>query len=86
MATELEKLGATVEEHAAELAIDGSTSELSGTTVDGYDDHRIVMALSVAGLVAEGSTTVRGAEHVDVSFPDFFETLYDLGADVSRTP
>jgi 3-phosphoshikimate 1-carboxyvinyltransferase len=42
------------------------------------------MALSVAGLVADGTTTVTDAEDVDVSFPDFFEVLADLGADVSR--
>ncbi len=84
MAEELEKLGATVEERADELVIDGATSELAGTAVSGHDDHRIVMALAVAGLVAEGSTTVRGADHVEVSFPDFFEELYDLGADVRR--
>lgn len=84
MATELEKLGATVEESEDELVIDGGASELSGAPVEGYDDHRIIMALSVAGLVAEGETTVRGAEHVDVSFPDFFDVLSDLGADVDR--
>lgn len=84
MANELDALGAVVEEYADELVVDGAASELSGTAVSGHDDHRIVMALSVAGLVAEGATTVRGAEHVDVSFPDFFEVLYDLGADVVR--
>jgi 3-phosphoshikimate 1-carboxyvinyltransferase len=40
------------------------------------------MALAVAGLVADGETTVRGAEHVEVSFPGFFETLSGLGAEV----
>ncbi len=84
MANELDALGAVVEEYADELVVDGAASQLSGTAVSGHDDHRIVMALAVAGLVAEGATTVRGAEHVDVSFPDFFEVLYDLGADVVR--
>jgi 3-phosphoshikimate 1-carboxyvinyltransferase len=84
MAEELEKMGANVTEHEDELAIDGAASRLSGTAVSGYDDHRIVMALSIAGLVAEGETTVRGAEHVDVSFPDFFEVLSGLGANVVR--
>ncbi len=84
MATELEKLGASVTEREDELVVHGGDSELSGTVVEGHDDHRIVMALSVAGLVTEGATTVRGAEHVDVSFPDFFEVLYDLGATIER--
>jgi 3-phosphoshikimate 1-carboxyvinyltransferase len=42
------------------------------------------MSLSVAGLVADGETTVTGAEHVDVSFPDFFDVLESLGAAVKR--
>jgi 3-phosphoshikimate 1-carboxyvinyltransferase len=41
------------------------------------------MALSVVGLVATGTTTVAGAEDVDVSFPGFFDALATLGADVS---
>ena len=41
------------------------------------------MALAVAGLVADDGTTVAGAEHVDVSFPEFFEVLADAGANVT---
>lgn len=84
MARELEKLGAAVTEHEDELVIHGDESALRGARVDGADDHRIVMALAVAGLVAEGRTTITGAEHVDVSFPAFFDVLYDLGANITR--
>lgn len=84
MAEELKKLGASVTEREDELVIHGDESTLSGTVVEGYDDHRVIMSLAVAGLVAEGETTIRGAEHVDVSFPDFFEVLYDLGATIER--
>jgi 3-phosphoshikimate 1-carboxyvinyltransferase len=84
MASSLETLGAAVEEHEDELVIDGDESSLVGTGVDGRGDHRIIMALSVAGLVAEGTTTVTGVEHVDVSFPDFFDVLERLGASVER--
>jgi len=82
MAEALDRLGASVDEREDSLTIHGGASALEGTTVDGRRDHRIVMALSVAGLVAEGATTVTGAEHVDVSFPDFFDALAGLGADV----
>ncbi|MFC7154564.1 3-phosphoshikimate 1-carboxyvinyltransferase [Halomarina halobia] len=82
MATELEKLGAAVAEEPDELVVRGGDSDLRGARVAGYHDHRIVMALSVAGLVAEGETTVEGAEHVDVSFPGFFDALRGLGAAV----
>ncbi|MFB6154324.1 MAG: 3-phosphoshikimate 1-carboxyvinyltransferase [Haloferacaceae archaeon] len=84
MAEELTKLGASVTEEEATLTVHGDDSDLAGATVDGRGDHRIVMALTVAGLVAEGTTTVEGAEHVDVSFPEFFDALYGLGASVNR--
>ena len=85
MAESLDAMGASVEEHDAELIIHGGESTLSGATLDGRGDHRIIMALSVAGLVAEGTTTVRGAEHVDVSFPNFFDVLSGLGASVEQS-
>ncbi|WP_073311189.1 3-phosphoshikimate 1-carboxyvinyltransferase [Halobaculum gomorrense] len=83
MAESLEKLGAEVTEEPDALIVHGGDSALSGATVHGRGDHRLVMALAVAGLVADGETTVTGAEHVDVSFPGFFETMAALGADVS---
>ena len=82
MATELDRMGVDVEEREDELVVDGGG--LEGATVSGHADHRIVMALSVAGVVADGETTVAGADHVDVSFPAFFETLSALGAAVER--
>ena len=82
MADELETMGVAVTEHQDSLVIHGGDSTLQGARVDGRGDHRIVMALAVAGLVAEGTTTIAGAEHVDVSFPNFFDVLSDAGADV----
>jgi 3-phosphoshikimate 1-carboxyvinyltransferase len=82
IAEELGEMGAVVEEFEDELVIHGGETTLSGAAVDGRGDHRIVMALAVAGLVADGTTTVEGAEHVDVSFPEFFDVLSELGADV----
>jgi len=84
MAEELTKIGAEVEEHQDELFVYGADSDLVGTTVEGRADHRIIMSLAVAGLVADGETTVTGAEHVDVSFPDFFDVLDSLGTAVGQ--
>ncbi|MGB9965430.1 3-phosphoshikimate 1-carboxyvinyltransferase [Halobacterium sp. CBA1126] len=84
MAEELAKLGADVEEYRDELVVHGGNSDLSGARVDGRGDHRIVMSLAVAALVADGETTIAGGEHVDVSFPDFFDALADLGAAVDQ--
>lgn len=82
MAAELDAMGAVVEEREDVLVIHGGESTLTGTAVDGYHDHRIVMALAVAALGATGPTTIHGAEHVDVSFPDFFSVFKKLGVDI----
>ena len=84
MAEELGRLGAETTEETDSLTVHGSASDLRGTTVDGRADHRVVMALAVAALAAEGTTTIRGGEHVDVSFPGFFDTMTDLGAAIER--
>ncbi|MEF8901630.1 MAG: 3-phosphoshikimate 1-carboxyvinyltransferase [Halovenus sp.] len=84
MAEALSKMGASVEEEEATLTIRGGESTLQGATVEGRADHRIIMSLAVAGLVAEGTTTVRGADHVDVSFPGFFDLVAGMGGDIRR--
>jgi len=55
-----------------------SAGKLRGAKVDPRGDHRIAMALSVAALGAEGDTTIRDAECVGVSFPEFYSTLDKL--------
>jgi 3-phosphoshikimate 1-carboxyvinyltransferase len=82
MAAELGRMGVNVEEFEDELRVHGG--DLEGATVDGHDDHRIIMALAVAGLVAEGPTTIEGAEDVDVSFPGFFDVLSGMDAEIDR--
>lgn len=73
----LRALGADVEEFEDGLAINGPCT-LRGTTVESYDDHRIAMAMGVAGLIASGTTTIIDAECARVSFPDFWTTLRSL--------
>lgn len=85
MAHELDRLGAVVEESHEELIVRGGESDLTGAEVDGHRDHRIIMALTIAALGASGQTTITGASHVDVSFPDFFDVMADLGMDIRRT-
>ncbi|MBI3330529.1 MAG: 3-phosphoshikimate 1-carboxyvinyltransferase, partial [Candidatus Omnitrophica bacterium] len=70
----LGRLGLRVRLSAAEgVEIEGG--RLSGAVVDSAGDHRTAMSLAVAGLVAEGATTVRGAECVAKSFPEFVDVL-----------
>ncbi|PSQ83228.1 MAG: 3-phosphoshikimate 1-carboxyvinyltransferase [Bacteroidetes bacterium QS_7_67_15] len=72
MAEGLRTLGAEVETFDDGLALEGP-QPLTGASVDARDDHRVAMALAVAGLVAEEETTVEGAEAARVSFPGFWE-------------
>lgn len=81
MNTELSKMGADIKEGADYLKIKGVKS-LNGGVVHGWGDHRIVMALSVAGLKAEGETTIDNAESIAISFPDFVDSMNKLGADI----
>lgn len=46
-----------------------------GGVINSYLDHRIAMAFAIAGLAAEGTTTILDSQCVDVSYPDFFQTL-----------
>ncbi len=85
MATALERMGATVTEEPDRLTIHGEQTSLTGATLEGRGDHRIVMSLAVAGLVADGETTITEAEDVAVSFPGFFDALASLGATVQTT-
>ena len=85
MAEELGKMGVETTEERDSLTVHGGDSRLEGATVSGRDDHRIIMALSLAGLAADGETTIEGADHVDVSFPGFFDMLEELGVDLERS-
>ncbi|TAN32907.1 3-phosphoshikimate 1-carboxyvinyltransferase [bacterium] len=53
-------------------------SHLEGARVRSRGDHRIAMALTVAGLLADGATEIEDAGCVDISYPGFFDTLESL--------
>jgi 3-phosphoshikimate 1-carboxyvinyltransferase len=48
---------------------------LEGARVSSHGDHRIAMALAIAGLMADGKTEIDGAECVEISYPEFFDHL-----------
>ncbi len=77
-AKELKKMGAIIEELPDGLVIEGHP--LTGTQVHGYDDHRMVMALALAGMGAKGDTTIDTAEAISVTYPSFIEDYQKLGA------
>ncbi|HXM97912.1 MAG TPA: 3-phosphoshikimate 1-carboxyvinyltransferase [Candidatus Dormibacteraeota bacterium] len=75
----LRKMGATVEERPDGLRVEGrKAGKLRGAEIEPHGDHRIAMAFAVAGLGAEGPTTIRDAECAAVSFPSFFAELERL--------
>jgi 3-phosphoshikimate 1-carboxyvinyltransferase len=79
LAAELRKMGARIEEFADGFAIEGPAA-LHGAVVETHRDHRLAMALAVAGLVAAGETIITGAECIDDSYPEFAATLAQMGA------
>lgn len=70
---DLRRMGADIEAYEDGFRV--GRSDLRGSRVDAFGDHRIAMAMAVAGLIADGETEILGAECVDVSFPGFFDVL-----------
>lgn len=74
---ELSELGASIEARADGMVIHGPV-RLKGSLVRSHSDHRLAMALGVAGLVSEGETLVEEAEAAGVSYPEFWDHLQAL--------
>ncbi|MSU56468.1 MAG: 3-phosphoshikimate 1-carboxyvinyltransferase [Candidatus Taylorbacteria bacterium] len=77
----LTKMGAKVEETKDSLTISGG--KLYGASVHGFNDHRTVMALSLAGMLASGETFVDTAEAITKTFPDYVKVMKSLGAQMN---
>ena len=79
VAENLRRMGAEVEEFPDGFRVPGN-QKLHGAEIDSLGDHRLAMALSVAGLVAEGPepTTILGSGSAAVSYPDFYRDLKRL--------
>ncbi|MCL5272292.1 MAG: 3-phosphoshikimate 1-carboxyvinyltransferase, partial [Gammaproteobacteria bacterium] len=78
----LQKMGATIVEHEDGMTIHGS--KLHGATVDGFGDHRTVMALCTAALSAEGMTLINDAEAINKTYPNFIQDMQSLQAQVEK--
>lgn len=77
-AINLRRLGIEVKETEDGLIVRGG--EIRNGVVESFGDHRIAMAFSLLGLI--GEVTVRNAECVSVSYPNYFEDLRKIGARV----
>lgn len=78
----LRLMGIEVEEFDDGLRLTGK-QQLRGARVESFGDHRIAMAFTVAGLIAEGETEIVGAEAASVSLPEFYQLLVNSGATIT---
>ena len=80
MAEELRKMAVDVEELPDGLIIHHSRPKPA--QLDGRSDHRIVMALSLAGLAVDGQCSIDTAEAISVTFPDYVRLMKTIGANM----
>ncbi|MBC7092289.1 MAG: 3-phosphoshikimate 1-carboxyvinyltransferase, partial [Nitrososphaeria archaeon] len=80
MIENLKKMGVRTELGEDSLKVYGSKP--LGATINPYNDHRIAMAFAVLALVAEGETRILDGECVNKSFPEFWDVMKGLGANV----
>jgi 3-phosphoshikimate 1-carboxyvinyltransferase len=74
----LRRLGIRVEEHEDGLSFEGGNDLVPSGPLNSYDDHRIAMAMGVAGLASSRPVEIGGAQCVDISFPEFWNLLSGL--------
>ena len=82
MTCELRKMGADIEELEDGMII--KESKLHSAELKGYDDHRIVMALAIAGMGMNEEITINGAEAASVTYPNFIKDFKILGANLEE--
>jgi len=78
---EFGKLGVKIELGGDMMLVQG-TGTVKGSAVHSRHDHRIAMACAVAALKAQGVTSIEEAQAIDKSYPDFFNDIKSLGAEL----
>lgn len=78
----LTKLGVDATLGEDSLSIRG-VPYFQGGTFESYHDHRIVMSIAIASCKASGDITIRNADAINKSYPNFFKDLEKLGADIT---
>ncbi len=77
IAANLKKMGVGVTVLHDKMII--TPDKVRGAELKGYNDHRIVMAFSVAASFAQGNTVIDEAESINKTYPSFFEDFNSLG-------
>jgi 3-phosphoshikimate 1-carboxyvinyltransferase len=83
IASELKKMGAVISEKEDGLEIEGP-QRLNAATVNSWNDHRIAMAMVVAGSAAEGETVIENVDCIDISFPGFLNLIEKIGIKIEK--
>ena len=78
MVDNLKRMGADIEATDDGMIIRGG-APLHGAVIDSRLDHRVAMSFAVAGTICEGIMHIKGAECVNISYPEFYQDLYSLG-------
>ena len=78
--TELEKLGANIEETQNGMIIKGKTELVGGCNMECYHDHRIAMSEYVAGLICKKPIEIKEFQWVDISFPEFLDLMKSISS------
>ncbi|OYT35059.1 MAG: hypothetical protein B6U87_01045 [Candidatus Aenigmarchaeota archaeon ex4484_52] len=77
----LRQMNANIIEKQNSIEIIGP-AQLSGTIINPFDDHRIAMACTIAGFIAKSDTIIKNPVCIKKSYPDFFDDLRILGANL----
>jgi 3-phosphoshikimate 1-carboxyvinyltransferase len=83
LCAELQRAGCDVVPRRDAIVVRGQPQGIAGgVTVDGHNDHRVLMALSIAALHSKAGLTLTGVEHISKSYPTFFQQLEQCGVSI----
>jgi cyclohexanecarboxylate-CoA ligase len=82
---QLRKMGARVEFDGNDMSFEG-VAQLHGANLSSYNDHRVLMALAVAGSTADGLTELSYPHAYRISYPEFLDHMNALGVPAAITP
>ena len=84
LAMELNASGCRVipSEDALEIAPVGASGARGGVTVDAHSDHRLIQALTIAGMGCQQPVIITNVQHIAKSYPRFFADLHSVGAKI----
>ncbi len=84
LCAELKRAGCAVTPKRDAIVVHGRSQDIEGgVTVDGHNDHRVLMALSIVATRSRRGLTLTGAEHISKSYPHFFEELQSMSVTIA---